>query len=130
MSKKRKKADNRRRHPRVPLNMLVQVRAKDYDDLLERFAPNISQSGVYIETDKPHAEGATIYFQLTLNDDGALIEAMGKVVRAVGPKEAEAPMKPGMGVEFLSMTDASSAHLTQLVQDRQERLSGEGQPEA
>ena len=44
-----KKNKNRRRHPRVSLNMLVQLRAKDYDDLLERLAPNISQGGIFVE---------------------------------------------------------------------------------
>jgi uncharacterized protein (TIGR02266 family) len=110
--------------------MLVQLRAKDYDDLLERLAPNISQGGVFIETNKPHPEGATVFFQLATVDDGAILEAMGRVVRTVTEQEAEAPMRAGMGIEFLSMTDQSQAQLNQLVHDRQERLSGEGAAEA
>lgn len=124
-----KKNRNRRRRARVPLNLLVQLRAKDYEDLLERVAPNISTGGVFIETAKPHPEGATVFFQLATGDDGAIVEAMGKVVRSVLPKELEGEMRAGMGIEFLSFTDGSSERLHQLIIDRIERSSsGEGPP--
>ena len=115
-----------RRHFRVPLNLLVQVRAKDYGDLVERRALNISNGGVFIETERPHREGVMVFFQLATREDGALIEAMGRVVRTVGVEEAKEPMRPGMGIEFVSMTEQSEARLHQLVHQRRQMCSPGG----
>lgn len=108
-----------RKHPRVPLNLLVQFRVDTYDVFLERFAPNISVGGMFIETDAPREEGTALFFQFVAGDvDDVLIEGMGRVVRVVRTEGAEGGRKVGMGIEFTSLSEGSRARIEALVQGR------------
>lgn len=102
----------RRRHPRTPLNVLVQYRFDTFDDFLAEYATNLSPSGIFIRTDAPREEGAVIFLQFTLKDGSRLIEGMGKVVRV---NEA-APR--GMGIEFVSVDDESMALILEVCAQR------------
>ena len=90
-----------RRHPRVTTALLVQYR----QDLLEgyrvEYATDVSRSGLFVRTDRPHPAGALVQFQLTPRDGAALIEGLGRVVRATPPQDAQAGNAAGMAIEFL-----------------------------
>jgi len=98
-----------RKHPRVPLELLVQVTSDSIAQFRAVHAKNLSIGGMFIETDKPRAVGATLFFQFTVKDGGTLIEGLGRVVHA-------APQ--GMGVEFLSVLEPSASIIRKLVADR------------
>lgn len=100
-------ADDRRRHPRTPLSLLVQFRFNSFEDFLAEYALNISPGGMFIRTDKPFEEGAVIYLQFSLKDGSPLIEGMGKVVR-VNPPGVEG-RESGMGIEFENFDEESMA---------------------
>ena len=76
--------DERRRHPRVKLNMLVQFRLQSYEHFLTDYASDVSTSGMFLRTREPKPEGTLLYFQFTTRDEGALIEGLGRVVRVYG----------------------------------------------
>jgi molecular chaperone DnaK len=99
--------DERRRHPRTPLSMVVQFRFNTFEDFLKEYAVNISPGGMFIRTDKPNEEGTTIYLQFALADGSRLIEGMGKVVR-VNPPGIEG-RTAGMGIEFENFDEESMA---------------------
>ena len=111
--------DNRRRHDRTPLALLVQFRFNTFEDFLAEYSMNISPGGMFIRTDEPKEEGAIIYLQFSLKDGSRLIEGMGKVVR-VNPPGVES----GMGIEFLNFDEDSMA----LIEDICAAKSGVGQP--
>ena len=92
--------DNGRRHERIGLSLLVQLRCESRDDFDRRFAANISIGGMFIETEDNHAIGDVVYFQCTVRGDGPIIEGMGRVVHT-SPASSTAP--GGIGVEFLNM---------------------------
>ena len=99
--------DDRRKHPRTPMSMLVQFRFNSFEEFLAEYAVNISPGGMFIRTDKPNEEGTTIFLQFSLNDGSPLIEGMGKVVR-VNPPGIEGRVA-GMGIEFENFDEESMA---------------------
>jgi molecular chaperone DnaK len=99
--------DERRRHPRTPLSLLVQFRFNTFEDFLAEYAVNISPGGMFIRTDHPNEEGSSIYLQFSLKDGSPLIEGMGRVVR-VNPPGIDGRVA-GMGIEFENFDDESMA---------------------
>lgn len=106
----------KRKHPRAPLNVLVQFRFDTFDEFLAEYSLNISPGGIFIKTDSPREEGAVIYLQFTLRDGSKLIEGMGKVVRVNPPGDPKRP--GGMGIEFMNFDDESMALIAEICAQR------------
>lgn len=109
--------DERRKHPRTPLSLLVQFRFNTFEDFLADYSQDISPGGMFIRTDDPKEEGSIIYLQFSLKDGSRLIEGMGKVVRCnpAGEKGRVA----GMGIEFLNFDDESMALIQEICATRE-----------
>jgi len=107
----------KRRHPRTPLNVLVQFRFDSFDQFLTEYSVNISPGGIFIRTDEPREEGAVIYLQFALKDGNKLIEGMGRVVR-VNPPGGDSKHPPGMGIEFTNFDDESMALISEICAQR------------
>lgn len=99
----------KRKHPRVGFDFLVQVRSESLDEFRAVHAKNLSVGGMFIQTPSPKPVGAQVYFQFTVKDGGTLIEGLAKVVHA-GPN--------GMGVEFVSVLEPSASIIRTLVEAR------------
>jgi uncharacterized protein (TIGR02266 family) len=106
----------KRRHPRAPLNVLVQFRFDTFDEFLAEYSLNISPGGIFIRTDTPREEGAVIYLQFTLRDGSKLIEGMGRVVRVNPPGDSKRPA--GMGIEFMNFDEESMALIAEICAQR------------
>ncbi len=106
----------KRRHPRTPLNVLVQFRFDTFDEFLAEYSVNISPGGIFIRTDSPREQGAVIYLQFTLRDGSRLIEGMGRVVRVNPPGDAARPA--GMGIEFTNFDDESMVLISEICAQR------------
>lgn len=104
----------RRQHPRVPLNLLIQYRFDTFEDFFSEYASNISEGGMFIRTDQPHDRGAMIYLQFVLKDGRKLIEGLGRVVHVNPPSSKE----PGMGIEFVNFDEDSWAMVQRIVEQR------------
>ncbi|MHB8873652.1 MAG: TIGR02266 family protein [Myxococcaceae bacterium] len=115
--------DNRRKHPRTPLSMLVQYRFNTFEDFLAEYSVNISPGGMFIQTDVPNDEGSMIYLQFSLKDGSKLIEGMGKVVR-VTPPPGDPSHPAGMGIEFVNFDEESMALVEEICTQR----SAQGKP--
>lgn len=107
----------KRRHPRTPLNVLVQFRFDTFDEFMAEYSVNISPGGIFIRTDTPREQGAIIYLQFALKDGSKLIEGMGRVVR-VNPPSADRAHPGGMGIEFLNFDDESMALIHEICAQR------------
>lgn len=104
-----KKGSDHRKHPRVPLAILVQVTSDSIAQFRAVHARNLSVGGMFIETDKPRAVGSSVFFQFLVKDGGTLIEGLGRVVHA---------SPHGMGIEFVSVLEPSASIIQKLVTDR------------
>jgi uncharacterized protein (TIGR02266 family) len=107
--------NNRRRHPRVDLRLVVQFRSPDVESFMAEHALNVSMGGMFVRSETLHPVGAHIFFQFMLDEGEALIEGMGRVVRHV---PAEGNAGPGMGVEFLNLDEKSAVFVERLVSRR------------
>ena len=104
--------DNRRKHPRTSLSMLVQYRFNSFEDFTTEYSVNLSPSGIFIQTDEPRELGAMVYLQFTMSDGSKLIEGLGKVVRVIRPEDRT--KTPGMGIEFVNFDEESAALIREI----------------
>lgn len=107
----------RRRHPRVKLNLLVQFRFQSYDEFLADYASDISVGGLFLHTEEPRPEGSLVYFQFTTKEEGAFIEGLGRVVRVLEDEQGH----KGMGIEFVNVEEPSAAKIRDIVERRVKR---------
>ncbi|MDQ3262084.1 MAG: TIGR02266 family protein [Myxococcota bacterium] len=91
--------DNRRKHPRRELALLVQYRFNSLEAFLAEYATNLSPGGMFIRTDQPSPVGTTLHLQFSLKDGSRLIDGLVRVARVVTAGTHEHPA--GMGVEFV-----------------------------
>ncbi|MFN7132308.1 MAG: TIGR02266 family protein [Myxococcales bacterium] len=104
---------DKRKHPRAPLQLLIQFRFDTFDDFLAEYSTDISLGGMFIRTRQPREEGSFIYLQFALKDGARLIEGLGKVVRVNPPGDPDTI--PGMGVEFVNFDEESMALIEEIV---------------
>lgn len=72
---------------------------------------NVSQGGVFIESDLLYDEGEVIWFSFTL-PNAMEIRTRGRVVWVKKDVSDDDPEdRPGMGIEFLDLSDAERAAL-------------------
>ena len=109
-------ADERRRHPRANLQLLIQYRFDTFDDFMAEYSVDISCGGMFIKTKQPHEEGSFVYLQFSLKDGSRLIEGLGKVVR-VNPAD-DPKQVPGMGIEFVNFDAESMALIEEIVANK------------
>ena len=106
----------RRRYPRVPLNLLIQYRFDTFEEFMSEYASDISEGGMFIRTDEFREEGSMVYLQFALKDGTTLIEGLGRVVR-VNP--AEGANTQGIGVEFVNFDEDSRSLIQAIIEERQ-----------
>jgi len=97
---------DRRRHSRSVIRM--KVRFPDLTTLLENYAKDLSQGGIFIPTNDPKPIGIVINLTLIHPETGEEVELLGEVVRVVTEGEArenkDQKLTPGMGVKFIDVT--------------------------
>ncbi len=106
--------EERRRHPRAPISLLVQYRFESFENLLCAYSFDVSPGGLFLRTNEPCPVGAMIFLQFALEDGSKLIESLGRVVHV----RQGGPVIPGMGVEFVDFDAASLKVMSNFVADR------------
>lgn len=76
--------DNRRRHPRVDIPLLVQYRFGALEEFRTDYTLNVSRSGLFITTAEHRPVGTRVYVQLTTRDGQHFLQGEGLVVRSAG----------------------------------------------
>jgi uncharacterized protein (TIGR02266 family) len=100
----------RRTDSRAKVAMPVSCRYESVLDFVASQSMNISESGMFIETDTPAAIGSRIEFNFGLMDGFTLLHGTAEVMRVVtaGPVN-------GMGVRFVSLDDANRALIARII---------------
>ncbi len=97
MRSARQKAFHKRLDLRVPIQLKVDVEYPNAHYLFE-YSSNLSQSGIFIQTDNPLEPGTHVHLAFLLPDKHA-IRTRGEVMWVNDDEESEA----GMGVKFLGL---------------------------
>lgn len=99
------KAD-RRKHKRTAFK--IKVKFPNAKTLLEEFAKDISEGGIFIPTNYLKPVGEIINVTLVHPETGEHLELEGKVIRVVTEEDAkragETKKVPGMGIKFVNLT--------------------------
>lgn len=117
MAKPPRPEEDARGAPRVPVSMLVQYRFDTLEDFVAEYAVDLSENGIFVRTEEPRKPGSMVYLQITLKDGSKLVEGFGRVAR-VG-KDGQG--RQGMGIQFISFDDESTALIEKIVAERLER---------
>jgi type IV pilus assembly protein PilZ len=98
MRSARVKAFQRRQDIRIPIALKVDMEVPN-DHYLFEYSTNLSQSGIFIQTDDPLEPGTLVQLQFTL-PDAHLIRTRGEVMWVNEDDEVE----PGMGIKFMGLS--------------------------
>jgi hypothetical protein len=105
--------DDRRRHPRAPLDLQVSLRFPSVQEFLSVYAGDISESGMFIRgwnediEGKPREVGEVVTLQFEAGNEH-IVQGTARIVRIVRGKEA------GLGVEFVDL-DPVSRKLVEMI---------------
>jgi len=103
----------RREHPRVLMRALVDYESQD--TFLYDYSRDLSEGGLFIQTDKPLAIGEVITLKFTLPNVDKVFEIAG-IVRWTNPDSVEGLLK-GMGVEFKDVCESDKKLIEDYVKE-------------
>ena len=103
-------ASNRRRADRA--GVTVRIDYATIDEIFSEFTRDISEGGVFIETDKPHQLGTEVSMQFHLSCGREVLQTLGRVVRVRTGSEAS---PPGMGIEFDELSSEDRSKIDRIV---------------
>src|SRR5512137_1831312 len=112
---------------RKPVGLLVRLAYATVADFRLRFAPNLTRTGVFIQTRQPRPVGTAVAFELRLSTGERVVRGEG-VVRRVEDDDPGAipPRLPGMAVQFTLLDAESKAMVDGVVAEREAREVGAG----
>ncbi|MEE8547192.1 MAG: TIGR02266 family protein [bacterium] len=100
-----------RQHTRVPIYVEVQ-HGETMEDVTE-YILNISRGGIFIETFSPGDLDTLLKLSFYLPDSGHTFEVSGRIAWSRMDATAEGP--PGMGIEFVDISDHDANMLENFV---------------
>lgn len=107
---------------RIALEREITIRVPRFDTFVTEYSTNISTTGMFIVSEKPHAPGTTFAFEFSVADDWKLIRGRAQVVWArYRDEDKERPA--GMGVRFVEL-DAQSRRLIRWIVEKHIREGG------
>ena len=101
---------NRRRDRRA--DVTVRIDYASVDEMFSEFTRDINAGGLFIETEKPHAQGTEVSMQFHLPGSLDALQTVGRVVR-VSSGGVGSP--PGMGIEFDELTEEDRGKIDLIV---------------
>jgi uncharacterized protein (TIGR02266 family) len=105
-----------------PVSIRIRLKYPDLDTFIEKYAANISQGGMFIQSRAPQPVGTTLRFEVLLADGSRLLKGEGKVIW-VREYDAGQPTKVhGMGVKFLELDDESQSVVSLVLAHKGGRL--------
>src|SRR3954469_3451999 len=93
-----RKAYDKRKDVRVPIQLKVDVEIPN-DHYLFEYSSNLSENGIFIQTDDPLMPGTEVSMAFSL-PDAHLIRTRGQVVWMTMEEDAE---DSGMGIKFMGL---------------------------
>lgn len=111
MPDKNQEDDERRRHRRVPVRVVIDYETAD--QFFTDYALNLSLGGIYIRTDEMLPVGTRLRIHFSVPEHDGFIDGWGKVVRV---QPAEGPDGPaGLGIALERLDEEAGAIVDELV---------------
>src|SRR5688572_9390448 len=109
--------DDRRRDPRVQINVPLRIKLPSVEAALESEALNVSKSGMFLAMRQPAAVGSRLDVEVSLDDGKLLLHAVVEVMRQQFNVEPY-----GVGVRFVEVSYEASELIDRILAD--EKLFG------
>jgi molecular chaperone DnaK len=108
--------DDKRREPRVDVELGLQLAFGSVDEFIVRYALNISRGGIFVRTRDPAAVGTPVAFDIRLRSGERVIRGKGIVSWTTAPAVPGEPEHvPGMGIAFTELDPDSRALVDRVV---------------
>ena len=106
--------------PAAPIVLRIKLRYDDVELMVQRFAPNVGKSGLFLPTKSIQPVGAEVKFELRLSDDTPALVGLGRVKASIAP-DPQNPRAPfGMAIELMRVTPQSRALILRMLERRRE----------
>jgi len=114
---------NKRKSDRLENELPVAYRS--VDGFITDWVTNISKGGLFINSRTPLPVGTTVRLIIQLPDTPFPFDLTGRIVRVIDENNAAAE-PPGMGVEFVNITEDKRERIDRFVDKLRMALSGDG----
>ncbi|MGE0867962.1 MAG: hypothetical protein AB7P03_05360 [Kofleriaceae bacterium] len=104
----------------APVVLRIKLRYDGVDAMIQRFAPNVGKTGLFLPTKSLQPIGAEIKFELRLADDTPVLVGLGRVKVAKPPDPANPRAAFGMAVELLRVTRESRDLILRMLERRKQ----------
>ena len=122
-------ADDRRRDPRVDVELDLKLAYGSVEEFVERWALNISRGGVFVRTLAPQDVGTRVTLNIELASGERVLRADGVVCwRATPSAPGEPAGEPGMGVRFTRVEPEGRSLIERMVAGRGHLGPDDGPP--
>ena len=110
-----------RKAARAPVTLKIRFKSDTLEQFVERYAVDVSRSGIFIRTKKPFTVGTKLHFEFQLQNSSLLIKGEGTVAWMREPEPKRPQVAPGMGVRFDELAPGGEEMLERILREKQER---------
>ncbi len=104
--------------PAGPVVLRIKLRYDDAESMVQRFAPNVGKSGLFLPTKSLQPVGAEVKFELRLANDTPVLLGLGKVKATKEPDPANPKASFGMAIELMRVTRESRDLILRMLERR------------
>jgi hypothetical protein len=104
----------------APVVLRIKLRYDDVESMVQRFAPNVGKSGLFLPTKSLQPVGAELKFELRIADDTPVLVGLGRVKAAKPPDPAAPRAAFGMAIELMRVTRESRDVILRMLARRKE----------
>ena len=103
-----------------PVVLRIKLRYDDVESMVQRFAPNVGKSGLFLPTKSLQPVGAEVKFELRITDDTPVLVGLGRVKAAKAPDPAAPRAAFGMAIELMRVTRESREMILKMLERRKQ----------
>lgn len=103
---------------RPPVVLRIKLRYDDVEAMVQRFAPNVGKSGLFIPTKSLQPIGTEVKFELRLANDQPVLVGLGRVKAVRAPDPANPRAVFGMAIELMRVTREAREVIIRLIERR------------
>lgn len=104
----------------APVVLRIKLRYDNVESMVQRFAPNVGRSGLFLPTKSLQPVGAEIKFELRITDDTQVLVGLGRVKAAKAPDPAAPRAAFGMAIELMRVTRESRDVILRMLERRRQ----------
>ena len=87
-----------------PVVLRIKLRYDDVESMVQRFAPNVGKSGLFLPTKAPQPIGTEVKFELRLNTDQVVLVGLGRVKSMTPADPAQGKLAFGNSIELMRVS--------------------------